>query len=186
MATSIKIFFYAIAALLVASFASFGQQATSTPPAVSPTGEAAHALPPNGVPPRNSELAPMTLVQAAPVTTSTATPAAATTAEVSTVASHGVTMTPAPAAAQPTTATAGATTSTENTSVTENGGPGVHEFQGEEVGEVLRLLAQQAHINMVVSDKAADPNSKVTVRLEDVTTLEAINIIVKAKGLSMR
>src|SRR5205814_9501745 len=60
------------------------------------------------------------------------------------------------------------------------GGVGVREFQGDEVGAVLRLLARQAKINMVVSEKIV---GTVTMRLEDVTALQAISIIVKAKGL---
>lgn len=66
----------------------------------------------------------------------------------------------------------------------ENGGVGVREFQGDDVGQVLRLLARQAKINMVVSDQLPK-DSTVTMRLEDVTALQAIAIIVKAKGLFM-
>src|ERR1700680_2701317 len=62
----------------------------------------------------------------------------------------------------------------------ENGGVGMREFQGDEVGQVLRLLARQAKINMVVSEAVT---GTVTMRLEDVTALQAISIIVKAKGL---
>jgi type IV pilus assembly protein PilQ len=64
----------------------------------------------------------------------------------------------------------------------ESGGVGVREFQGDDVGQVLRLLARQAKVNMVVSDAVA---GMVTMRLEDVTALQAISIIVKAKGLFM-
>jgi type IV pilus assembly protein PilQ len=62
----------------------------------------------------------------------------------------------------------------------ESGGVGVREFQGDDVGQVLRLLARQAKVNMVVSDAVT---GTVTMRLEDVTALQAISIIVKAKGL---
>jgi type IV pilus secretin PilQ/predicted competence protein len=91
------------------------------------------------------------------------------------------------------TAPASTTTSTTNTAAVpgaipetaiESGGVGVREFQGDDVGQVLRLLARQAKINMVVSDQLP-PNSTVTMRLEDVTALQAIAIIVKAKGLFM-
>jgi type IV pilus assembly protein PilQ len=44
------------------------------------------------------------------------------------------------------------------------------------------LLARQAKVNMVVSDAVTET---VTMRLEDVTALQAISIIVKAKGLFM-
>jgi type IV pilus secretin PilQ/predicted competence protein len=67
-------------------------------------------------------------------------------------------------------------------SITDNGGVGVREFQGDDVGQVLRLLARQAKINMVVSEAVA---GTVTMRLEDVTALQAIGIIVKAKSLFM-
>ena len=58
----------------------------------------------------------------------------------------------------------------------------MREFQGDDVGQVLRLLARQAKINMVVSEAVT---GTVTMRLEDVTALQAIAIIVKAKGLFM-
>ena len=64
----------------------------------------------------------------------------------------------------------------------ESGGVGVREFQGDDVGQVLRLLARQAKINMVVSEAVA---GTVTMRLEDVTAMQAIAIIVKAKSLFM-
>jgi type IV pilus assembly protein PilQ len=64
--------------------------------------------------------------------------------------------------------------------MTDNGGVGVREFQGDDVGAVLRLLARQAKINMVVSEAVV---GTVTMRLEDVTALQAVAIIVKAKGL---
>ncbi len=66
----------------------------------------------------------------------------------------------------------------------ESGGVGVREFQGDDVGQVLRLLARQAKINMVVSDQIP-AGTAVTMRLEDVTALQAIAIIVKAKSLFM-
>ena len=92
---------------------------------------------------------------------------------------------PAPSTATTTntTTTTTATTSpgpVEPDSVADNGGVGVREFQGDDVGAVLRLLARQAKINMVVSEAVA---GTVTMRLEDVTALQAVSIIVKAKGL---
>jgi type IV pilus secretin PilQ/predicted competence protein len=88
-----------------------------------------------------------------------------------------------PAPATTTTTTATTTTSAgpvEPDSVADNGGVGVREFQGDDVGAVLRLLARQAKINMVVSEAVT---GTVTMRLEDVTALQAVSIIVKAKGL---
>ena len=91
--------------------------------------------------------------------------------------------TTAPGSAAGTTAPASADT-TAGDSMTDNGGVGVREFQGDDVGQVLRLLARQAKINMVVSDQIP-PATTVTMRLEDVTALQAIAIIVKAKSLFM-
>src|SRR3954471_5502347 len=94
---------------------------------------------------------------------------------------------PAPATTTSTTTATTATTATspgpvEPDSMTDNGGVGVREFQGDDVGAVLRLLARQAKINLVVSQAGA---GTVTMRLEDVTALQAVSIIVKAKGLFM-
>ena len=86
---------------------------------------------------------------------------------------------PAPAAAKTVAASA---LPLETDSVVESGGVGVREFQGDDVGQVLRLLARQAKINMVVSEAVT---GTVTMRLEDVTALQAISIIVKAKSLFM-
>ena len=58
----------------------------------------------------------------------------------------------------------------------------VHEFQGDEVAMVLRLLARQAGINIMVSDQIA---GTVNMRVENLTPLEAIKVIVDAKGLDM-
>lgn len=86
-----------------------------------------------------------------------------------------------PAATTKTTTTSTATTA-EGDGTIESGGVGVREFQGDDVGQVLRLLARQAKINMVVSEAVT---GTVTMRLEDVTALQAVSIIVKAKGLFM-
>jgi type IV pilus assembly protein PilQ len=89
------------------------------------------------------------------------------------------------AAAKSTTTTSSTVTApalTEADATVESGGVGVREFQGDDVGQVLRLLARQAKVNMVVSDAVT---GTVTMRLEDVTALQAISIIVKAKGLFM-
>src|SRR5947207_15273541 len=86
---------------------------------------------------------------------------------------------PAPTTSTTTTATT-SPGPVEPDSVADNGGVGVREFQCDDVGAVLRLLARQAKINMVVSEAAT---GTVTMRLEDVTALQAVSIIVKAKGL---
>lgn len=58
----------------------------------------------------------------------------------------------------------------------------VHEFQGDEVAIVLRLLARQAGINIVVSDLIT---GTINMRVENLTPLEAIKVIISAKGLDL-
>jgi type IV pilus secretin PilQ/predicted competence protein len=89
---------------------------------------------------------------------------------------------PPPATTTKTTSTSTTTDPSEADTATDSGGVGVREFQGDDVGQVLRLLARQAKINMVVSEAVV---GTVTMRLEDVTALQAVAIIVKAKGLFM-
>jgi type IV pilus assembly protein PilQ len=117
------------------------------------------AQPPEPIKPADHP--PMMLVQAPAQAASPAAPAKSTTATSSTVTAPAL---------------------TEADAAVENGGVGVREFQGDDVGQVLRLLARQAKVNMVVSDAVT---GTVTMRLEDVTALQAISIIVKAKGLFM-
>lgn len=90
---------------------------------------------------------------------------------------------PAPAVVTTTTAattTAAAPAGAEGAPPADLAGVGVREFQGDEVGQVLRLLARQAKVNMVVSEAVT---GTVTMRLEDVTALQAVDIIAKSKGL---
>ena len=69
------------------------------------------------------------------------------------------------------------------------GAPGttraLNEFSGDDVAQVLRLLARQSKISLVVSDRIAEaqPPMKVTMRLENSSPMEAIKVIVQAKGL---
>ncbi|MDD5351383.1 MAG: hypothetical protein PHQ12_14320, partial [Chthoniobacteraceae bacterium] len=58
----------------------------------------------------------------------------------------------------------------------------VRDFQGEEVAMVLRLLARQAGVNVVVSDQIA---GTINMRVENLTPMEAIRVIVEAKGLDI-
>ncbi len=60
--------------------------------------------------------------------------------------------------------------------------PRTLEFQGEEVGLVLRTLARAAKMNLLVSDKVI---GTVVLRLEDKTPKDAISVIVDHKGLVM-
>ena len=173
MFTSTKQLICALVALLAAASASPGQEARSV--AAPDTAKATVAAPSPGsisATGRSSALTPMTLVQASP---GTAQP-------VATAVPTQPTQPGQPGATTAPTAGVSQTTTTTTDSVTENGGVGVREFQGDDVGQVLRLLARQAKINMVVSEAVA---GTVTMRLEDVTALQAIAIIVKSKGLFM-
>src|SRR5437868_5321529 len=146
-------------------FVSFGQANSPAPdsneePAVkAPSGPSTN--PAKNADKSESAAAPLTVVQAT-------SPGAAKP------------VTPPPSTSTPATTTAAPPVATDT--ATESGGVGVREFQGDDVGQVLRLLARQAKINMVVSDQVT---GTVTMRLEDVTALQAIAIIVKAKGLFM-
>jgi type IV pilus assembly protein PilQ len=152
MVTSSKLLGCVTALLL--SGLSLSQAQTSSPP------PAANASP--AVPVQAANNSAMLLVQAS---APSASPAATTTTTT-------------------TSTTTGSSTPTtvEPDNLTENGGVGVREFQGDDVGQVLRLLARQAKINMVVSEAVT---GTVTMRLEDVTALQAVAIIVKAKNLFM-
>jgi type IV pilus secretin PilQ/predicted competence protein len=157
-------------AFFTAVFVSFGQVSAPAPennPDQQTAAKAPSGTPTNPV--KNADksasaASPLTVVQA---TSTTSTPAAVK-----------------PAPPQPSTSTPATTTvpPVAADTVTESGGVGVREFQGDDVGQVLRLLARQAKINMVVSDQVT---GTVTMRLEDVTALQAVAIIVKAKGLFM-
>src|SRR6266404_8531136 len=162
---------YGTIAFFAAILVSFGQASSPAPDnpdqqtaAKAPSGPSTN--PAKSADKSASAASPLTVVQA---TSTTSTPAAVK-----------------PAPTQPSTSTPATTTipPVAADTVTESGGVGVREFQGDDVGQVLRLLARQAKINMVVSDQLPK-DSTVTMRLEDVTALQAIAIIVKAKGLFM-
>ncbi len=61
----------------------------------------------------------------------------------------------------------------------------MNDFQGDDVATVLRLLARQAKMNLVVSDLVAQSQMTVTMRLENKPPKEVIDIIVRSKGLSI-
>ena len=149
-------------AFLAAISVSFGQTTAPAPESTEKTAAKTNSA--KSTDKSESVAAPLTVVQA---TSATSAPAAPKTA-----VPQPSTSTPAATLAPPAAAD----------SVTESGGVGVREFQGDDVGQVLRLLARQAKVNMVVSDQVT---GTVTMRLEDVTALQAIAIIVKAKGLSL-
>ena len=58
----------------------------------------------------------------------------------------------------------------------------VHEFQGDDVGMVLRVLARQAGINIVVSDQI---QGTINMRVENLTPLETLKLVVDAKGYDL-
>ncbi|HEV3408900.1 MAG TPA: hypothetical protein VG095_01285, partial [Chthoniobacterales bacterium] len=171
MSTRLKQFVCGAAALLGAMSVARAQVTPPAPaPSSSPSGTSALSAP----------------VNKAANAANAATSSAMDSNSMMMVQAATATASPAPATAT--------TTSTTATSTTPGGDPadaamdasgvGVREFQGDDVGQVLRLLARQAKINMVVSDQIP-ANTTVTMRLEDVTALQAISIIVKAKGLFM-
>lgn len=173
MSTSTK-YLLGICALMGAMVSYvFSQEANSAHPALTAT------------PTHPSDIAPMTLVQTAPppaatpvIHNSPAVPSEHTNNSQPLLVANSA---PAPAAnaaaANPAAATASPGATPDNPNAV-----GVREFQGDDVGQVLRLLARQAHINVVVSEAVT---GTVTMRLEDVTALQAIKIIVKAKSLFM-
>jgi type IV pilus assembly protein PilQ len=141
------------------SFLSLSQAQTSSPaPTTSPAVAALPSAPPATA--KAADGAPMLVVQASSPAAAPATTTKATT----------------------TSTTSSTTAPSDQDSLIESGGVGVREFQGDDVGQVLRLLARQAKVNMVVSEAVT---GTVTMRLEDVTALQAIAIIVKAKSLFM-
>jgi type IV pilus secretin PilQ/predicted competence protein len=176
MANRFKTFICAGAALFTALTLVKAQ--TSLPPTA-----------PSSSPVESLEKAPLAETRTKPVTPSLPT-APSTKADNSLLLVQASTVSPAPAASVAPSTSTTTTTTTQTTpagpvepeSMTDNGGVGVREFQGDDVGAVLRLLARQAKINMVVSEAVV---GTVTMRLEDVSALQAISIIVKAKGLFM-
>src|SRR5436305_8524375 len=120
-------------------FVSFGQANSPAPDSnektavKAPSGRSTN--PAKSADKSESVAAPVTVVQA---TSATSTPTAVK-----------------PAPPQPSTSTPATTTvpPVPADTVTESGGVGVREFQGDDVGQVLRLLARQAKISRLVADK---------------------------------
>jgi type IV pilus assembly protein PilQ len=173
MANRFKPFFCGVAALLGA-LAIAEAQTTSPAPTANPPVAGVLQMAPGADPQTKPATSP-----ALPTAPSTKT---SDNSQLMMV--QGSTAAPSPATTTKSTTTTQSTTSasTETASETDNGGVGIREFQGDDVGQVLRLLARQAKINMVVSEAVT---GTVTMRLEDVTALQAVAIIVKAKGLFM-
>ncbi len=61
----------------------------------------------------------------------------------------------------------------------------LNDFQGDPIDLVLRTLARQAKMNIVVTDQVATTAGTVNMRIEDKSPKEAIEIIVESKGLIM-
>jgi|GEM_PF-370243 len=85
----------------------------------------------------------------------------------------------APVVGAPGTTTTTTTALNMNPAATSDGHP-VTEFQDQEIATAIRLLARQAKISIAVSDKV---QGNVTIRLEDKTPLDAIQIICTMKNL---
>jgi type IV pilus assembly protein PilQ len=73
-------------------------------------------------------------------------------------------------------------TGVTNLAATGASGSSVKDFQGDDVGQVLRLLARQAKVNLVVSEKVV---GTLTMRLENKAPLDSIRVICTAKNLDM-
>jgi type IV pilus secretin PilQ/predicted competence protein len=180
MPNRFKKFAYAAAAIFAAL--SLVKAQTTTSPATGPASSPTESLQKAPIAP----VAPVADTNTKPVSPKLPT-APTTKSDNSLLLVQASNANAAPSASvPPTSATTTTTTQTtgagpvEPDNVTDNGGVGVREFQGDDVGAVLRLLARQAKINMVVSEAVT---GTVTMRLEDVTALQAVTIIVKAKGL---
>lgn len=61
----------------------------------------------------------------------------------------------------------------------------LNDFQGDPIDLVLRTLARQAKMNIVVTDAVTQSGGTVNMRIEDKSPKEAIEIIVESKGLIM-
>jgi type IV pilus assembly protein PilQ len=59
----------------------------------------------------------------------------------------------------------------------------LNDFQGDPIDLVLRTLARQAKMNIVVTDAVTQTGGTVNMRIEDKTPKEAIEVIVESKGL---
>ena len=70
--------------------------------------------------------------------------------------------------------------STPQEALPDAGGKRVREFQGDDIGQVLRLLARQAKINLAVGEAV---RGNVSVRLESASALDAIEILVRSRKL---
>ena len=145
------------------------------------------------LPPRSPSATPVDIAQAAPaavppVATPTVPAAPVDTATPAPLDPN----TPAPIAPPPvitggtgTTAPAPLAPPIDNAAGASGGNPGgarAREFQGDDTGQVLRLLARQAKINLIVSDQVV---GTINMRLEDVTALQAIQVICQAKGYDL-
>ncbi|HEX8295756.1 MAG TPA: secretin N-terminal domain-containing protein [Chthoniobacteraceae bacterium] len=64
-------------------------------------------------------------------------------------------------------------------------GTRMNDFQGDPIDLVLRTLARQAGMNIVVSDQVTTTAGTVNMRIADKSPKEAIEIIVESKGLIM-
>ena len=61
----------------------------------------------------------------------------------------------------------------------------VFEYEKKEVAEILRTLAREAGIDLVISARIDSEGLTVTLRVENKTPRQVIEIIVKANGLQM-
>lgn len=142
-------------------------------------GPIAQAAPANGSSP--------TLVPTTPTSTPTTPPPDATPPPLSTDPNTPAPIAPPvingnPAAAPGTVAPPPVDTAAPAGASANAGGARAREFQGDDVGQVLRLLARQAKVNLIVSPQVV---GTINMRLEDVTALQAIETICQAQGYDL-
>jgi hypothetical protein len=62
----------------------------------------------------------------------------------------------------------------------------VIEFEDAELRQVLKYLSDESGINIVIDEKAIVPQEKVSIFLKDTSLLDALKIVLRAKGLVYR
>jgi type IV pilus assembly protein PilQ len=154
--------------------------AQTPPPAAKPRGAA--PLPPAAAAP--APIAPPATTDAAPATGPASGTAAETTPapldpNVAAPIAPPNTINGQAAPAEPGVPTTGTAAPPPDANA---GGAKAREFQGDDVGQVLRLLARQAKISLVVS---AQVTGTISMRLEDVTALQAIQVICQAQNYDL-
>jgi type IV pilus secretin PilQ/predicted competence protein len=166
-----------LGALIVSVSASLAQNTV-------PVGVAPPAAPPAAAPlnPPAAQLAPGTLPAAPGTPAQAGGPLAPAPIEPPIQTPGGLPTGTAPAPGDPAAAAPGAPGAATVPGTIDVGNSHVSEFQGDDVSLVLRTLARQAKMNVVVSPAVT---GQITLRVENKTPMEVIRIICQANGLVM-